>query len=719
MAADTIQKVSADYSVDLINTKDNHTYVLDTILPKLVHLITHIYPQIRESAVLTLGRYIKLRPLSLQDNINPYLRSLFSIMSNSHVEVQKELCHSFVLLLEYFPQNTSPYFNHIMEYILYCHQSNQESLVLEACDFWSQLIHLRPYRDHLRPYLPRVIPLIVKCLVYTEEDLFIFGEDEHEQHKDTLIGSDNNNYEEEDLDDEEFYSEWSLRKLSATCLEAFISLFKSEATHLLLPLLETKFISNDWRVLESAILALSAAAEGGLDDIEPHLPRFIPFLVTHLSNTSVHIRYIACWTLSRFCKWIVSQSMVPQETHKLYYEPVVRTLLTRILDKNRRVQESACSAFILLEEYSSRQQLVPYLLTILEHTTNALHVNGKKCIPLLYETIGLLAEKVGPALNDPKCLDVLMMALMSKWNQLQYNQHQLLPLLTCLADIATSLGLGFLPFTESVFQKSIKLVSTTLQSTLNRVYQADKDINDGFIAVPLDLLSGVVQGLGDTATPFVQQYALCKLLTMCIYYDSRWEILQPSYALIGHISAACFDTLEPYLDTILSRIAKHITIDDLPFKSVRNNAIWAIGEIAIRWRKERMERHVPVLIGTLIPLLHHKDLQVNVFHTLGRLGVITDEKTSTYLPYFAVKWVHLSTIMKENNEKDSSFYGFCRLLKLHPQVLQEKVIEVLFDVITLWSHPSLELQLSFQEVIRCYHRLLTPQQWNHVSTHLC
>src|SRR4029434_8212835 len=45
---------------------------------------------------------------------------------------------------------------------------------------------------------------------------------------------------------------------------------------------------------------------------------------------------IACWTLSRYAHWVVSQ---PPD---LYLKPLMTELLKRILDSNKRVQEAAC-----------------------------------------------------------------------------------------------------------------------------------------------------------------------------------------------------------------------------------------------------------------------------------------------------------------------------------------------------------------------------------------
>lgn len=136
--------------------------------------------------------------------------------------------------------------------------------------------------------------------------------------------------------------------------------------------------------------------------------------------------------MSRFSGWIVGQCTSDQGRTQ-FYEPVLRELLRRILDRSRRVQEAACSAFSTLEEQATEQELVPYLPVILNHLTRALRLYRNKNLRLLYDTIGTLAESVGSSLNEPACIAVLMPPLISRWNGLEDTDSDLFPLLgvTC------------------------------------------------------------------------------------------------------------------------------------------------------------------------------------------------------------------------------------------------------------------------------------------------
>lgn len=77
----------------------------------------------------------------------------------------------------------------------------------------------------------------------------------------------------------------------------------------------------------------------------PYLPELIPHLIQCLCDKKALVRSIACWTLSRYAHWVVSQ---PPDT---YLKPLMTELLKRILDSNKRVQEAACRYAALYSIY--------------------------------------------------------------------------------------------------------------------------------------------------------------------------------------------------------------------------------------------------------------------------------------------------------------------------------------------------------------------------------
>jgi len=104
------------------------------------------------------------------------------------------------------------------------------------------------------------------------------------------------------------------------------------------------------------------------------------------------------------------------------------SLLARILDSNKRVQEAACSAFATLEEEACTE-LVPYLKYILETLVYAFSKYQHKNLLILYDAIGTLADSVAHHLNNEEFISLLMPPLIDKWNSLKDEDKDLFPLL--------------------------------------------------------------------------------------------------------------------------------------------------------------------------------------------------------------------------------------------------------------------------------------------------
>uniref|UniRef100_A0A4W5JF29 Transportin-1 n=1 Tax=Hucho hucho TaxID=62062 RepID=A0A4W5JF29_9TELE len=253
----------------------------------------------------------------------------------------------------------------------------------------------------------------------------------------------------------------SIIQCSAAALDVLANVFRDELLPHLLPLLKGLLFHPDWVVKESGILVLGAIAEGCMQGMVPYLPELMPHLIQCLCDQKALVRSIACWTLSRYAHWVVSQ---PPDSH---LKPLMTELLKRILDGNKRVQEAACSAFATLEEEACTE-LVPYLSFILDTLVFAFGKYQHKNLLILYDAIGTLADSVGHHLNQPEYIEKLMPPLIAKWNELKDEDKDLFPLLECLSSVATALQSGFLPYCEPVYQRCVTLVQKTLAQAMVR-----------------------------------------------------------------------------------------------------------------------------------------------------------------------------------------------------------------------------------------------------------
>lgn len=93
----------------------------------------------------------------------------------------------------------------------------------------------------------------------------------------------------EDVEDDEFFSQDSLRQCSAAALDVLsVSFGSAIVTPLLNQLLNhTLQGTSTWLVRESGILALGAAAEGGMEVMQPYLDKLIPFLLKSMQDAQV------------------------------------------------------------------------------------------------------------------------------------------------------------------------------------------------------------------------------------------------------------------------------------------------------------------------------------------------------------------------------------------------------------------------------------------------
>jgi transportin-1 len=113
---------------------------------------------------------------------------------------------------------------------------------------------------------------------------------------------------------------------------------------------------------------------------------------------------------------------------KLLTRPLSSQLLRMVLDNNKRVQEAGCSAFATLEE-DAGSELAPYLEPVLRNLVFAFDKYQHKNMLILYDAVGTLADAVGPALQNPMYVDILMPPLNKKWSKLKDDDEDLIPLL--------------------------------------------------------------------------------------------------------------------------------------------------------------------------------------------------------------------------------------------------------------------------------------------------
>lgn len=335
------------------------------LIPKFLQFFKHNSPKIRSHAIACINLFIMKRTEALMGHIDLFMENLFHLASDEDTDVRKNVCRALVMLMEVRMDRLIPHINNIIEYMLMRTQDADENVALEACEFWLCLAEQPICQQVLAPHLPRLIPVLMRRMKYSEFDIILlkgdceedemvpdkeedirprfhrskvhaqrhgggFGDSRHgENRMDDPHWNENckdeNDEEYDDEDDEDYddddsdssLSNWNLRKCSAGALDVLANVFRDDMLPIVLPILRETLFHQEWEVKESAILALGAIAEGCLNGMVSHLPQLIPYLITCLSDKKALVRSIACWSLSRYSRWIVNQP------HEKFLKPLL------------------------------------------------------------------------------------------------------------------------------------------------------------------------------------------------------------------------------------------------------------------------------------------------------------------------------------------------------------------------------------------------------------
>lgn len=480
-------------------------------------------------------------------------------------------------------------------YMLQSTQGEDEDVALVACEFWISIAEQPSAQDFLVPHLGNIFPTLLARMCYTEDDLAgMEGANEEDAHipdqasdvrPSTLSQRRAKNWQDEnetdeegsscsELDEEDGQASWNIRKCAAAALDVIATKFQEDVIlPAVLPLLQELLVAPDWIRKEAGILALGAIADGCMEAMERQLDDVTPFLLISLSDERPLVRSITCWTLSRYCRWIVSQGVGSDVFQKL-----VELLLARILDGSKRVQQAACSAFATLEEEAGKE-LVPFLPYILQAYVEAFARYQHKNLLILYDAIGTLADSIEEDLNKPEFVEVLMPPLIANWNRLADDDRDLFALLECLSSVAQAMGDGFIEYAPPVYGRCLSLIEQNFEQSAIAGDDLAEAPDKEFIVVALDLLSSLAEGLDGAIESLVEGSNMFQLLFLCMR-DSNPDVRQSSFALLGDLAKVCFPHMEAFVEDFLPVLAENL---DTRFSPVCNNAVWAIGEIAMNY----------------------------------------------------------------------------------------------------------------------------------------
>ena len=690
----------------------------DIMLPKLLQLTCSPLPDVRALALHSVNHFIPHKPRALQQLVDPFLQQLLKLAADPSEEVRIEICEAFCNLVDICPEKIIPYMEPLVNYMI-SQQRNQENaeLARNAAEFWLAVGEHKTMWSSLGPYLPLIVPTLLECMVYSDEDVDRLegrhAEDAHQDDKiedlkplhaqnkaarTTVKGTLTNGIssksveeteegeisEDDEEGDENPEENWNLRKCSAAALDVLATNFHEAVFEITLPYLKDNLGHGDWPRREAAVLAIGAVADGCMDVVQPHLPELVPYLISLLRDPQPDVRTITCWALGRYSKW--GAFLEKPEDKAQYFEPMIEGVLQRMLDGNKSVQEAAASAFSTMEE-KAKNKMAPYCKPILQTFVRCFQVYKDRNMVILYDCVQTLAEHVGPTLAQPELMDLLMPALLLRWAKLYDRSRELFSLLECLSYVASSLGDFFSPYAPQIFSRCVKIIHENLKDHIAAsenplLDQPDKD----FVVISLDLLSSIIQGLpSEKSQELVRtsQPGLFDLLQFCME-DEIYDVRQSSYALLGDCAIQVFPQLQPFLKGLMPYLIKQLEIDDILDEdsekafSVVNNACWSCGEIAMQ-EKTDLEAYIQELYSRLLNIISNPDVPTSVNENaaiaVGRLGLHYAQGLAPHLGEFADHFLRVMEPVALQDEKRQAFHGFNKIIILNPRTMESCLLE--------------------------------------------
>jgi transportin-1 len=719
---------------------------LGFLFPKLLELTSSPVARVRADALASLNIFIPEKPQAVIASIDELLQQLFNLASDSSDDVRKHVCRAFVHIADIAPEKIIPHMEGLVEYMV-TQQRNPENaeLALDAAEFWLCVGEDENMRDHLGPYLPKIIPVLLSSMVYSEDEILRLEGEEDDYDADdrqedirpnfastktgrlttAANGEDptaNGNFtpanmddddlsdgeidEFDDDDDDEFgdpEDQWNLRKCSAAALDVFASVFHEAVFQATLPYLTDNLSHAEWPNREAAVLALGAIADGCMLVVEPHLPMLTPYLITLLQDPKPVVRQITCWSLGRYSGWAAH---LDQAGKQQFFLPVMDGILKKMLDNNKKVQEAAASAFASLEE-KANTELGQYCHPIISQFVQCFAKYKDRNMFILYDCVQTLAEHVGPALRHPDLVNMLMPALIQRWNKVSDQSREMFPLLECLSYVATALGDLFSQYAAGIFARCVNIIHRNLEEGVlanqNPAFETpDKD----FLVTSLDLLSAIVQALDpkDSAQLVGQTSSFFQLMALCMK-DSSNEVRQSAYALLGDCAIYVFRQLQPCLPDIMEILIvqldveqAHLDAEDIGY-AVINNACWSVGEICMK-QKEGMQPYVERLLQKFGSILFDEkvpdSLKENAAIALGRLGLGCSQSLAVHLAQIAPPFLRAIKNVPWTDEKADTLTGFMLIILANPGAMEQCLLQF-FSEMSLANENLVSLQTVYRE----------------------
>lgn len=744
---------------------------LDHLIPRVLAVAAApgVSASTKASLIRCINHLIPSKSQLVLVHLDQYLQTLFGLAHDESSQVRRGVCSAFLLIMETRPDKLAPHIEGVINYCIQLVQDEDETVAMEACEFLLSLseLHDKVSRPVFRACLDRVLPVLLQKMVFSDELLVLIeildskddsavadkaedikpnmakGKDAHSASKKDAAknnvsgnknidsGEDSDDSESDlDSDDEDELEQWNLRRCSAATLDALSLQYPQEVIHVTLPILQENIVSPEWPIREAAILAFGAISKSCMDLAPEKLPTLVPFLVDRMKDQESRVRQITCWTLSRYANWVAEEASEGGQYAK-YFQPTFEAVALLALDSKKLVQEAACSALSQFIEATNISLIQYYVGPMMNHFAKCFAFYQRKNLLILYDCVGTFVDRIGSEVfnSQPEHANTLLPPLLNNWQLLEDDDSDLWPLLECMSIVAATMGESFAPFAVPVYERAVKILSNTVQ--LHHQVHTDPAIEapeKDFMVTSLDLIDGLVQGFKEHSVELMQQHGanLMQLVLACLE-DHDEDVRQLAFALLGDLAIfTCEATIQPNLNAIVVCAGNEINNCSYTTYAVSNNAIWSMGEIALKVPSGMLKPYIPNLVSLLIPVLNSADTQQTVLENaaicLGRLGLAEGSSDIIgRLPEFIYTWCTHMMYVIENEEKESAFLGMVKIVEAGPDTgfgglstaQGRKNLALFLSCIGNYFEPLDRLRDVFFQVVVSYKELMG-SSWNNV-----
>jgi len=621
-----------------------------------------------------------------------YIDVIGTLANDNTPEVLTCVCKGFASVVENgWSCLTDQHYEIILKFMLKAAQNPDYNVRLEALAVWGHCVDSHCTWHIVQPLLTELVPTLLQNMVYSNADYMCMEQaqldDDNAASPDApdeikpRFHKDKKDVDEDDDDGENskgggaWGAEWTVRKAAASSLDRLSTVFQQEVVQLVLPLIEQNLQHSSWEHQECGVLAIGAIAAGCLQQLSQFLDKVIVLLLGLTSAQKPLLRTISCWCLSRFSAWICMDNNPNREE---ILGSVVKALLQRCLDRNKRVQEAACSALATLTE-SALMHLEPFLNDIVQALVRCFTLYQTKNFRILYDAIGTLAWACSWGLDKPQYIEALMAPVLHKFETVPDNDFTAIPMFECVSHLMQNLGTSLASVVPRILQRCTRIIlevgrlAQMWQQNPNEFEQPDHEI----MAASIDLLAGIIEGFQGNAGQVLQQQNFLMMLPDVLRCRSP-RVKQSGFALMGSAATHCIEHLMQHLPQLLPLCATGLAPGMTTM--VSHNSSWAIGEVCIRVGPDIMGPALDSLRPALVGILFrqdgidvkpwqragHRALLGNVCITIGRLGLVCGDLMGKEAHTFLMPWCLVMRNQRLDREKVKAFEGLLQMLRANP-----------------------------------------------------